>query len=508
MLVLDPQNITLSQLRAVYGGEGVSLHQKQVTIIEKGHALLMQKASGEAAIYGVNTGFGKLANIRIPQEKLKALQINIVRSHCAGVGDPLPHPIVRLVMVLKVISLSQGASGVALETVELLLSLLKQDIIPYIPAQGSVGASGDLAPLAHLAAVLIGEGEAYYKGELLNGGEALQRVGLKPLTLKPKEGLALLNGTQVSTALALAGLFAFEECFFASLLTGALSTDAIAGSDTPFHPTIHTLRRHQGQIKIAHCLRVLMENSDIRRSHLEHDERVQDPYSIRCQPQIMGAALEIIENVSTTLLNEAMAVTDNPLLDLETGEMLSGGNFHAEPVAFAADMLAMVIAEVGNLVQRRCAMLVDPVLTGLPAFLTKEAGLNSGFMIAEVTSAALASENRQKAALGSIDTIPTSANQEDHVSMATHTARRLLPMCDNLNAIIAIEALMAAQGIDFRSPLNTSPLLQAFHNGIRQVSPPLQEDRNISKDIRDVSVILKNKQFLAQLREKLPSLLM
>ncbi len=473
----------LSFWRAVSHGATPALDPATRGPVAQGHALLMAKARGNDAVYGVNTGFGKLASVRIPAEKLAELQVNIVRSHQAGIGEPLAEPIVRLVLALKAASLAHGASGVQPATIDLLVAMLAKGVLPVIPAQGSVGASGDLAPLAHLAAVLIGEGEAVLGGRCMSGGEALAKAGLAPVTLGPKEGLALLNGTQVSTALALHGLFLIENAFAAALVTGALATDAIAGSDTPFDARIHTLRGQPGQITVAAVLRALMEGSEIRRSHLADDPRVQDPYSIRCQPQVMGAALDVIRSAQAMLVHEANGVTDNPLVMADNGDVLSGGNFHAEPVAFAADMLALAACEVGNLAQRRCAMLVDPVLSGLPAFLVSEPGLNSGFMIAEVASAALASENRQKAAPAVTDTIPTSANQEDHVSMATHGARRLGPMAENLCRIIGIEALMAAQGIDMRSPLATSPLLAKAHAAVRAVAPILDRDRPLSAEM-------------------------
>lgn len=469
--------------REVAKGATPTLDPATRPAIARGHELLMVKARGNDAAYGVNTGFGKLASVRIPAEKLAELQVNIVRSHQAGVGQPLEEPVVRLVLALKAASLAHGASGVQPATVDLLVAMLRAGVLPVIPAQGSVGASGDLAPLAHMAAVLIGEGEAVWRGSRMAGGEALARAGLTPVVLGPKEGLALLNGTQVSTALALHGLFLIENAFAAALVTGALSTDAIAGSDTPFDARIHTLRGQPGQIAVAAVLRALMEGSEIRRSHLADDPRVQDPYSIRCQPQVMGAALDVIRSAQDMLLHEASGVTDNPLVMADNGDVLSGGNFHAEPVAFAADMLALAACEVGNLAQRRCAMLVDPVLSGLPAFLVRNPGLNSGFMIAEVASAALASENRQKAAPAVTDTIPTSANQEDHVSMATHGARRLGPMAENLCRIIGIEALMAAQGVDMRAPLRTSPLLEKAHAAIREVAPVLDADRPLSGEM-------------------------
>ncbi len=476
--------------RRVAAGATPALDPATAPAIQRGHELLMAKARGNDAAYGVNTGFGKLASVRIPADKLAELQVNIVRSHQAGIGEPLEEPIVRLVLALKAASLAHGASGVQPATVDLLVAMLKAGVLPVIPAQGSVGASGDLAPLAHMAAVLIGEGEATLNGVRMDGGAALAKAGLKPVVLGPKEGLALLNGTQVSTALALHGLFLIENAFAAALVTGALSTDAIAGSDTPFDARIHTLRGQPGQIVVAAVLRALMEGSEIRRSHLADDPRVQDPYSIRCQPQVMGAALDVIRSAQAMLLAEANGVTDNPLVMADNGDVLSGGNFHAEPVAFAADMLALAACEVGNLAQRRCAMLVDPVLSGLPAFLVREPGLNSGFMIAEVASAALASENRQKAAPAVTDTIPTSANQEDHVSMATHGARRLGPMAENLCRIIGIEALMAAQGIDMRAPLRTSPLLEKAHAAIRAIAPMLDRDRPLAAEMAAASALV------------------
>lgn len=488
---LIPGEAPLALWRAVHAGAGITLAESCWAGVEAGHAALMRAARGNDAVYGVNTGFGKLASIRIPAEKLKELQVNIVRSHCAGVGDPLPEPVVRLVLALKAASLAQGASGVQAATVRLLVGMLERGVMPVIPAQGSVGASGDLAPLAHLAAVLIGEGEAVVAGRRMDGAAALAQAGLQPVEFGPKEGLALLNGTQVSTALAMDGLFAIERCFAATLVAGALSTDAIAGSDTPFHEGIHRLRRQPGQIAVGAALRALMEDSEIRRSHLADDPRVQDPYSIRCQPQVMGAALQVIQSAAVMLRDEANAVTDNPLVLIETGEVLSGGNFHAEPVAFAADMLALAATEIGNLSQRRCAMLVDPVLSGLPAFLVREPGLNSGFMIVEVASAALASENRQKAAPAVIDTIPTSANQEDHVSMATHGARRLGPMSQNLSRIVGIEALMAAQGVELRAPLATSPRLQQALAAIRAVAAPVHADRVMSHDMEAAARLVR-----------------
>jgi histidine ammonia-lyase len=406
----------------------------------------------------------------------------------------MPPGIARLMMALKLGSLAQGASGIRVETVTLLAEMLARDVIPVIPAQGSVGASGDLAPLAHLAAVMIGTGEVLYDGQRLQAEAGFAKAGLAPVVLGPKEGLALLNGTQFSTAYALAGLFEAEALFKAALLSGALATDAARGSDAPFDPRIHALRRHKGQIEVAAALRNLMAGSAIRDSHITGDERVQDPYCLRCQPQVMGAALDVLRQAAATLGTEANGVTDNPLIFSDPAEALSGGNFHAEPVAFAADMIAMAICEIGSIAERRLAMLVDPALSGLPAFLAPRPGLNSGFMIPQVTAAALVSENKGRAFPAVVDSIPTSANQEDHVSMAAHGARRLLTMAENLRAIIAIELLAAAQGCDFH-PMKSSARLEAVRAKIRAAVPHLDEDRYFAPDIEAAISLLRENAF-------------
>ena len=441
-----------------------------------------QAIAGGGPVYGVNTGCGHLVHVRIGEAELRKLQENIVRSHAAGVGDDLGDGIVRLVILMKVMALARGYSGVRGELVEVLAGLLEHGIYPRIPAKGSAGASGDLAPLAHLAGVLIGESEARIGKETLSGEEALRRAGLEPLRLAPKEGLALLNGTQVSTALALAAVFRTENVLAASLVAGAMSTDAIKGSDVPFDPRIHEIRGHRSQIAVAGVLRELMRGSEIRASHLDCD-RVQDPYSIRCQPQVIGACLDNLRHASGLLETEANAVTDNPLVFPDSGEVLSGGNFHAEPVAFAADILALAIAEIGSLSERRTALLVDPHLSRLPAFLVHDSGLNSGFMMAGITAAALTSENKGLSHPASVDSIPTSANQEDHVSMATHGARRLHDMLDNLEHIVAIEMLAAVQGIEFHRPARSSDALEEAIATVRSISAPYVEDRSLSPDI-------------------------
>jgi histidine ammonia-lyase len=460
-------------------------------------------AKGDAA-YGINTGFGLLAQTRIPAEQLELLQRNLLLSHAAGVGDALPDAVVRLILALKVNALARGHSGITMAVIDALLALLEREVYPVIPAQGSVGASGDLAPLAHLSTVLLGIGQVRVRGAILPASEGLALAGLSPLKLRAKEGLALINGTQVSTALALAGLFGAEDVFAAAVVAGAMSVDALKGSDAPFDARIHEVRGQPGQIAVAREYRDLIAGSAIRASHLDCS-RVQDPYSFRCQPQVMGACLDLIRNCSITLEREANAVTDNPLLFVESGDVLSGGNFHAEPVAFAADTLALAIAEIGNLAERRIAVLVDPKMSGLPAFLVENSGVNSGFMIAQVTAAALVAENKTLTTPCSVDSIPTSANQEDHVSMATHGARRLGPMVDNAAAVIGIELLSAAQGIDFHRPARSSTPLEKVHGVIRGDVPFYAVDRYFAPDIRAAQHWVKSGRFSALIERILPS---
>jgi len=480
---LTPGAVPLALWRAVYQGATVTLDPACRPAVEDSARAVAAIVAKGAPVYGINTGFGKLATVRIDSADLATLQRNIVLSHAAGVGEASPRAVVRLMMALKLASLAQGASGVSLSTLTMLEALLAKDLIPVVPCQGSVGASGDLAPLAHMTAAMLGVGAFEISGARVDAAAALAQAGLAPLVLGPKEGLALLNGTQFSTANALAGLFEAEDLFRAALVTGALATDAARGSDAPFDPRIHALRRHRGQIETADALRALMAGSAIRASHLTGDERVQDPYCLRCQPQVMGAALDLLRQAAETLLTEANGVSDNPLIFADTGEALSGGNFHAEPVAFAADMIAMAICEIGSLAERRIAMLVDPALSCLPAFLTPKPGLNSGFMIPQVTAAALVSENKQRAYPASVDSIPTSANQEDHVSMAAHGARRLMPMAGNARAVLAIELLAAAQGCDFHAPLASSPALEKVRVAVRARVPTLAEDRHMHPDL-------------------------
>ncbi|UIJ44349.1 histidine ammonia-lyase [Sphingomonas cannabina] len=490
-IILTPGAVPLADWRAIYRGAGLRLSPDCASRIAESATAVDRILGKSAPVYGINTGFGKLASVRIADADLATLQRNIVLSHAAGVGEPTPAPVVRLMLALKLASLAQGASGVRPETVALLEAMLARDLLPVVPCQGSVGASGDLAPLAHMAAAMIGVGDMLVAGERRPATEALQAAGLKPLELGPKEGLALLNGTQFSCSYALAGLFEAETLFQAALVTGALSTEAAKGTDTPFDPRIHALRRHAGQISVAEALRALMAGSAIRASHVENDPRVQDPYCLRCQPQVMGAALDVLRQAAATLAIEANGVSDNPLIFPESDEALSGGNFHAEPVAFAADMIALAICEIGSIAERRIAMLVDPALSGLPAFLTPRPGLNSGFMIPQVTAAALVSENKQRAHPASVDSIPTSANQEDHVSMAAHGARRLLAMAANAQAVIGIELLAAAQACDFHQGLASSTMLEAARALVRCEVPHLEDDRYFHPEIEHATALVR-----------------
>ena len=494
MLTLSPGALTLAQLRALWanasaGPPAVTLTPSFRNAVRASAARVQAATAGDAAVYGVNTGFGKLALKRIARDDLETLQLRLLRSHAVGVGEPLSARVVRLILVLKAASLARGFSGVREAVIDALLALHNADVIPVVPSQGSVGASGDLAPLAHLCLPLIGEGEVWMGGQRLPAAEGLRRAGLAPITLGAKEGLALINGTQVSTALAIDALLSAEQVFEAAMIAGAMSLDAARGSDGPFDARIHAVRGQPGQVDCAAAYRALTAGSAIRASHLQGDDRVQDPYCLRCQPQVMGACLDQMRYVAQVLVREANAVTDNPLVFDDA--MISGGNFHAEPVALAADALAVAIAEIGAIAERRVAMLVDTTLFRLPAFLTPDPGLNSGFMIVHVTAAALASENKSLAHPASVDSLPTSANQEDHVSMATFAARRLAGMLANTARIVAIELLSAAQGIEFLRPLRSSPAVESVLSRLRGASPAMMEDRSLAADIEAVTQLVQ-----------------
>ncbi len=504
-VMLGERPLHLADLRRIYrSGLEVRIAPAALAAVEQAHEVTLRLAADDAPAYGINTGFGLLAQTRIAPAQRTLLQRNIILSHSAGVGPLLDDGIVRLTLVLKLASLLQGFSGISVPLARFLEALINRGLYPCVPAQGSVGACGDLAPLAHLSLPFLGQGEIRRRGEILPAAEALAQEGLSAPALGPKEGLALLNGTQVSTALALAGLFELETVFAGAVVSGMLATDALQGSDAPFDARIQHVRGHDGQARVAQVYRTLLEGSQIRESH-RTCTRVQDPYSLRCQPQVMGACLDLLSQQAATLITEANAVTDNPLVFPDTGEVLSGGNFHAEPVAFAADVLALACAEIGSITERRIALLVDPKMSGLPAFLAPDSGVNSGFMMAQVTAAALVAENRMLCHPASVDSIPTSANQEDHVSMATHGARRLLAMAENALHVVAVEFLTACQGIDLRAPLKTSRHLQTAYDQLRLKVPFAASDRLLAPDIGAAAEVLRRADVQTLADSLLPS---
>ncbi len=505
-LCLEPGHMTLEQLQAIHGDVvQLSIPDAARAAIRASQRVVQGAADGDVAVYGINTGFGKLANQRISKAQLETLQLNLIRSHSVGVGEPLSPQIMRLMLAQKAASLARGYSGVREVVIDTLLAVHNAGLVPYVPSQGSVGASGDLAPLAHMTLALIGEGDMLQDGQRVPAGPALARAGIAPLKLGAKEGLALINGTQTSTALALHALLDFEPVLEAALVIGALTIDAARGSDGPFDPRIHALRGQPGQIDVAGYYRELLKGSAIRNSHRDGDDRVQDPYCLRCQPQVVGACLDQLRHGALVLVREANAVTDNPLVFAQDGAMLSGGNFHAEPVALAADGMALAIAEVGAIAERRIAMLIDSSVSRLPPFLTADAGLNSGFMIAHVTAAALASENKSLAHPASVDSLPTSANQEDHVSMATFAARRLQAMISNTANILGIELLAAAQGIEFLRPLTSSAALEQVLALLRQQVPAMAQDRYLAPDIAHATKLVRGGS-LSRIFRTLPGL--
>ena len=499
VLVIHPGQFSLSDLRSIWSQAlPLSLDSGAYPAIHAASATIDRIVEKGDAAYGINTGFGKLAKTRIPDEQLELLQRNLILSHSVGSGELIADEVCRLILAMKIGSLSRGFSGIRASVIDTMIAMYNAGIMPAIPVKGSVGASGDLAPLSHMTLALLGEGNVRVNGQLLPAKEALAAAGIEPVVLAAKEGLALINGTQVSAGLALHGLFLAERLLEAATITGAMSVDAAKGSDAPFDPRIHLTRGQPGQIATAQIYRSLLEGSEIRRSHLVNDERVQDPYCLRCQPQVMGACLDIINNAARTLLIEANAVTDNPLVFVDTGEVISGGNFHAEPVAFAADALALAIAEIGSISERRIALLIDASISGLPPFLVPSSGLNSGFMIAHVTAAALASENKSHAHPSSVDSIPTSANQEDHVSMATYGARRLHEMAQNTATIVGIELLAAAQGVNFHAPLKTSVMLTRVHETLREQVAFYDKDRFFAPDIEAAKKLVADGALSAQ----------
>jgi histidine ammonia-lyase len=498
MLKLNPEEVTLDDLRQLWLGAEARLDDAAMQRVTTSAAAVERIVASGETVYGVNTGFGLLANTRIPDDRLAELQTNLILSHSAGLGEPLPRHVTRLMIVLKLLGLGRGHSGVRPLVIDALQHLLDADAMPLIPCQGSVGASGDLAPLAHLIAALMGYGRIDVAGETMGAGAALQKLGREPLQLGPKEGLALINGTQVSTAIALDALFNGERAFAAAIAAGALSVDALKGSTKPFDPRVSALRGQPGQIRVAAALRGLLEGSEILDSHQCCCSKVQDPYSFRCQPQVMGAALDLLSNAARTLTIEAAAVTDNPIVFADEDTAISGGNFHAQPVAFAADTITMALCEVGSISERRVSVLVDPKMSGLPPFLTADSGVNSGLMIPQVTAAALVSENKSLAFPASVDSIPTSAGQEDHVSMAPIAARKAAQVARNAAGVIAVELMAAAEGIDFHAPTKTSPKLQTVHGSVRALSPHFTADRYWADDMRALQEAVLGGEFAVE----------
>jgi histidine ammonia-lyase len=484
---LDPTRIDLATLRRIWAGASARLDDSSMQRVSEAAASVDRIVAGGETVYGVNTGFGLLASTRIPDDRLAELQTNLILSHSVGLGDPLPRHVTRLMIVLKLLGLGRGHSGVRPLVIEALEALLEHDAMPVIPSQGSVGASGDLAPLAHLISALMGKGKIDVRGDVLASEAALKKLGMQPLQLGPKEGLALINGTQASTAIALDALFTGERVFASAIAAGALSVDALKGSVKPFDSRISELRGQPGQIRVAAAIRDLLDGSEIGASHTRCG-KVQDPYSFRCQPQVMGAALDLLENAARTLTIEAGAVTDNPILFPDENIAISGGNFHAQPVAFAADIISLALCEIGSISERRSAVLIDPKMSGLPPFLTEDSGVNSGMMITQVTAAALVSENKSLAHPASIDTIPTSAGQEDHVSMAPIAGRKAAQIARNAAGVIAIELMTSAQAVDFHLPLKTSAKLQKIHAKVREITPRFTSDRYWADEMAELQV--------------------
>ena len=479
---IDPTAVTLDHLRRIWTGASARLDDASMQRVTEAAAAVDRIVASGETVYGVNTGFGLLASTRIPDERLAELQTNLILSHSAGLGDPLPRHVTRLMIILKLLGLGRGYSGVRPLVIEALQALLEHDAMPLIPAQGSVGASGDLAPLAHLIAALMGKGKVDVRGDVMTAEAALKALGMQPLQLGPKEGLALINGTQASTAIALDALFTGERVFASAIAAGALSVDALKGSAKPFDARLSDVRGQPGQIRVASAIRELLDGSEIIASHTRCG-KVQDPYSFRCQPQVMGAALDLLENAARTLTIEAGAVTDNPIVFPEEDEAISGGNFHAQPVAFAADIISMALCEVGSLSERRTAVLIDPKMSGLPPFLTQDSGVNSGLMIPQVTAAALVSENKSLAFPASVDSIPTSAGQEDHVSMAPIAGRKAAQIARNAAGVVAVELIAAAEAVDLHAPLKTSAKLQSVHAKVREITPRSTSDRYWADDM-------------------------
>ena len=488
ILELGKRKITLEEVKSVADGRRVSLSPEAKVLIKKAHDFLLEKAHSGEVYYGVNTGFGLLSNVKIEKRDLEQLQLNIVRSHAVGTGVPLSIEKVRAMVFLRAATLIQGHSGTSVRTVQALIDLINKEVTPWIPEQGSVGASGDLAPLAHLALVLIGEGRAYYRGKLMKGGAALKLAKLKPIKLGPKEGLALINGTQFMAALSTFAVLEAEQLLRVANMAGALTLEALRGTASAFDEKIHLVRPHPGQIEVAKFIRDILtkpKSSEIAKSHKDCN-RVQDPYSLRCIPQVHGATLETIRFVRTIVEREINSVTDNPLVFVDENEILSGGNFHGQYLALAMDFLAIAIAELGSISEQRIEKMINPAISDLPAFLMKKSGINSGFMIVQVAAASIVSENKTLTHPASVDTIPTSADKEDHVSMGAWASRKCLLVIEYVRRVLAMEVMAGAQGIDLLRPLRSTARLEEFHKEIRTKVPYFDEDAPFYEAIESV----------------------
>ncbi len=509
-MALEGQRLTLAEIEAVaMGARRVAIAPAALERVAAGRASIERILASGRTVYGVNTGFGKLADVHIPPESLAQLQVNLVRSHACGLGEPLSEAESRAMLLLRANVLAKGLSGVRPELVELLAALLNADVTPVIPEKGSVGASGDLAPLAHLALVVIGDGEAYFKGDRFSGGEALRRAGLKPLTLKAKEGLALLNGTQAMTAVGALAVVRARRLVRLADLAGAMSLEALKGTPTAFDARIHRARPHAGQSAAAAHLMRLMANSEIRESHLVHDTRVQDAYCLRCMPQVHGAVRDVLEHVAGVLEIESGSATDNPLVLPEPssktpdgGAVLEGGNFHGAPLAYAFDYAAIAMTDLAGIGERRIDRLLNPDINeGLPPFLSPGAGLQSGYMVAQIAAAALINECQVLAHPASTGNIPTSGGKEDHVSMGMTAAVKLRQVVENVERIAAIELMCAAQGLEYRLPLKPSVEVSRAYEAVRAVVPHLGEDRQLSKDIDALTAALQRGAFNAWMED-------
>ena len=505
-IAIDGERLTLEDLyRIVLEGAETELSPAARDRMNASRAVIERLLEAGTAVYGVNTGFGKMASTRISRDEIRHLQLNLVRSHACGVGVPLTEQVTRAMLALRANAIAKGLSGVRPVVAETLIAMLNRGVHPVIPSQGSVGASGDLAPLAHLAQVAIGEGRAILKGRAMAGNEAMQAAGITPLVLEAKEGLALLNGTQAMLALLTLTLREAEIAADSADVAAALSLDALRGSPAAFDARVAGRKQRparRGQATSARNIERLNRGSEIRESHRspEKDPRVQDPYSLRCAPQVHGAVRDALAQIRATLAIELNSATDNPLVFADSGEVISGGNFHGQPLAMAADQMAVALATLGGISERRIEQMTNPQTSQLPAFLVHEAGLNSGFMILQVTAAALASEMKALAVSHSVDSIPTSANQEDYVSMGMGAAHRLDPMLTNLRNILAIELLAACQGIDFLAPLRPGPETRKAYDIVRSISQPVDADRSLAPDIQAVGSAVANGSFAALLR--------